>query len=149
MIDKIIFSERFKLLRNQNNNTMVDVANALEISKQSVHQWDTGKTVPTADKLFDLANYFNVSIDYLLGRGIFAKEDSILLHKEKVIESLCLFYDTDFFKKTEAFPSNQFMVLLSCVIQDIDFKEENGEININIYPLLPPESGDIFEKITL
>jgi len=68
MIDRNIFSERFKTLRNSSNVTMVNVAKALEITKQSVHQWDTAKTVPSADKLVELADYFGVSLDYLVGR---------------------------------------------------------------------------------
>ena len=69
IIDRIIFSERFKQLRDARNITMVDIANNLKISKQSVHQWTTAKTVPTSDKLLELAYYFDVSLDYLVGRS--------------------------------------------------------------------------------
>jgi transcriptional regulator with XRE-family HTH domain len=48
---------------------MVDIAEALTISKQSIHQWETTKTVPSADKLVELADYFVVSLDYLVGRS--------------------------------------------------------------------------------
>ncbi len=68
MVDRNIFSARFGILRDDFNVTMVDVANALAISKQSVHQWATGKNVPSTDTLIALADYFNVSLDYLVGR---------------------------------------------------------------------------------
>ena len=68
MIDKNIFSERFKLLRSNSNFTMVDIAKALSISKQSVHQWEIAKNIPSSDKLYALADYFDVSLDYLVGR---------------------------------------------------------------------------------
>ena len=68
MIDRITFSERLKCLRTQNNQTMVDIANALNINKTSVFTWESTKTIPTADKLLELANHFDVSIDYLIGR---------------------------------------------------------------------------------
>ena len=68
MIDRGIFSERMKILRRQKNITMVDVAKALEISKQSIHHWEIQKSLPTADKLAELADYFDVSLDYLVGR---------------------------------------------------------------------------------
>ncbi|MCL2853523.1 MAG: helix-turn-helix domain-containing protein [Defluviitaleaceae bacterium] len=48
---------------------MVDVAKALNITKQSVHQWSTGKSVPSSDTLIALADYFDVSVDYLVGRS--------------------------------------------------------------------------------
>ena len=68
MIDKNIFSTRFGALRDNSNLTMVDVAKALNISKQSVHKWATAKNVPASDTLVALADYFNVSLDYLTGR---------------------------------------------------------------------------------
>ena len=68
MIDKIIFSERFKTLKHSKNITTVAIANKLGITKQSVHTWETMKTLPSADKLVELADYFGVSIDYLVGR---------------------------------------------------------------------------------
>lgn len=68
MINKNIFSARLKLLRETNKLTIVDIATKLGIAKQSVHTWETMKTIPSADKLFDLAEMLDVSIDYLVGR---------------------------------------------------------------------------------
>ena len=48
---------------------MVGIAHVLNVSKQSVHQWENKKTAPSADKLVELADYFDVSIDYLVGRS--------------------------------------------------------------------------------
>jgi len=69
MVDKKIFSSRFKELRDSSNITMVDIAKILKVTKQAVHQWDSQKTIPTADKLVELADFFNVSLDYLVGRS--------------------------------------------------------------------------------
>ena len=69
MVDREIFSERLKTLRLIEKATMVDVAKALALSKQSVHQWETRKTIPNTDKLVELADYFDVSLDYLVGRS--------------------------------------------------------------------------------
>jgi len=147
MIDKIIFSKRFKLLRSQNNITMVDVANALQISKQSVHQWDTAKTIPTADKLIDLANYFNVSIDCLVGNGLYAKEGLILQNKNRLIEALDKFYYTDFFSKISQLSDYKFMEILSGIIDDIQISDEDGKLEISIYPLLASDAGKTLSKI--
>jgi len=69
MIDRKIFSERLRNLRNRDNKTMVDVSTALRISKVSVFQWESMKTIPTGDNLIVLADYFDVSVDYLVGRS--------------------------------------------------------------------------------
>ena len=76
MIDRIIFSERLKHLRTQSDQTMVDIAKALNINKTSVFTWESTKTIPTADKLLELADYFDVSLDYLVGRS-----DDPTIHK--------------------------------------------------------------------
>ena len=69
MLDRNIFSERFKTLRLNKNLTMVDIAKSLNISKQSVHEWQTRKTAPSIDKFVELADYLGVSLDYLVGRS--------------------------------------------------------------------------------
>jgi transcriptional regulator with XRE-family HTH domain len=68
MIDRKIFSKRLKELRDHRKLTMVDVARTLEISKQSIHQWEAMKTVPSSDKLVELADILGCSLDYLVGR---------------------------------------------------------------------------------
>ena len=87
MIDRNIFAQNFAILREKHNVTMVDVANALNIKKQSVHQWAKAKNVPASDTLVALANYFNVSVDYLVGRSdnpeLLRKEDN---HVQTTIE---------------------------------------------------------------
>lgn len=68
MVDRNIFSERFKSIRIHQSRTITDIANTLNIKKQSVSTWENMKTVPSADNLVALADYFNVSLDYLVGR---------------------------------------------------------------------------------
>ena len=69
MIDRNIFSERLNLLKTKKNITTVSLASALSIAKQSVHTWENMKTIPSSDKLVELADYFDVSLDYLVGRS--------------------------------------------------------------------------------
>lgn len=68
MIDRKVFSDRLKSRRTQRQATMVDVARALCVSKQSVHQWEIMRTLPSLDKLAELADFLDCSIDYLVGR---------------------------------------------------------------------------------
>lgn len=68
-MDRKIFSSRLKSLRNQKQLTMVDIAEALEINKTSVFTWESTKTIPSTEKLIELADFFDVSIDYLVGRS--------------------------------------------------------------------------------
>ena len=48
--------------------TQKDLAEAMRVSQQTVGAWETERAIPGADTLSDLADYFNVTTDYLLGR---------------------------------------------------------------------------------
>lgn len=66
--DFMNFSERLKLLREENNLTQNDLAEKLNISRQSVGNYEKGTRFPNDPELIlKIAGLFNVSIDYLLG----------------------------------------------------------------------------------
>lgn len=69
MLNREIFSIRLYKLRTEKNISIVDLARKIGLKKQSVHTWENQKTVPSADKLIALADYFDVSLDYLVGRS--------------------------------------------------------------------------------
>ena len=46
-----------------------EFSKALEVSHQTAAAWESGRAVPSADTLQKIADYFNVSADYLLGRS--------------------------------------------------------------------------------
>lgn len=55
-------------LRKEKHITQTDLANGVHVTQQTVTAWESGRAVPNANTLDSLANYFNVSADYLLGR---------------------------------------------------------------------------------
>lgn len=61
----IIFRERLKSLRN--GRSLKEVACDLGISRASLGYYESGERKPDIDILLKLANYYNVSSDYLLG----------------------------------------------------------------------------------
>lgn len=62
-----ILGERLKTLRTEKNMGQNLLAKELDISNASISYWETGKQEPTAQAIFKLAKYFNVSADYILG----------------------------------------------------------------------------------
>lgn len=44
------------------------LSESMGISTGNISDWKSGKSKPTAEALLKIADYFNVSIDYLLGR---------------------------------------------------------------------------------
>lgn len=65
--DAKILGERLKALRTEKNIGQNLLAKELELSNASISYWETGKQMPTAEAIFKLANYFDVTSDYLLG----------------------------------------------------------------------------------
>ncbi|MDE6597271.1 MAG: helix-turn-helix domain-containing protein [Clostridia bacterium] len=65
--NKYLLGERLKALRQEKNIGQNFLAKDLQLSNASISYWETGKQEPTAEAIFKLAKYFNVSADYLLG----------------------------------------------------------------------------------
>lgn len=63
------FSTTFKNLRKSMGFTQDEIANKLKIAKSTVSMYETGKRQPDFKKLIEIANLFNVNMDYLLGRS--------------------------------------------------------------------------------
>ena len=62
-------SDRLVYLQREKNVLKKDIANAAGVSIMGYYRYEKGNRQPTADKLIKLADFFNVSTDYLLGRS--------------------------------------------------------------------------------
>ena len=61
------FNERLKQLRQQEGLTQRELAKSIEVGRTTISEYESGKIVPKQEGLLKLANYFNVSVDYLTG----------------------------------------------------------------------------------
>lgn len=59
--------ERIKKLCKVRGISLQDLARSINIGENSIYAWKTN--APTSDKLRAVADYLNVSVDYLLGRS--------------------------------------------------------------------------------
>lgn len=62
------FKDRIKSLRKRKGMSQVQLAEALGVSAGTVGFWETGARMPSAETQEAIADYFNVSLDYLFGR---------------------------------------------------------------------------------
>jgi len=69
------FAGRLKQLRIEYGLTQEELANALNISKGTIGMYEIDKRKPDTDMLKEIANYFKVSIDYLLCNTDFREND--------------------------------------------------------------------------
>jgi transcriptional regulator with XRE-family HTH domain len=70
MLNRELFSYRLKQLRTEKKLSMQALAQAVGLkNKGSIGQFETSLNIPSADTLVALADYFDVSLDYLVGRS--------------------------------------------------------------------------------
>lgn len=63
------FSERLVQLRKEKNITQRQLANELNLSEVGIQNYEGERRKPAYDALIALADYFDVSLDYLVGRS--------------------------------------------------------------------------------
>lgn len=61
------FYERLKELRIEKGVGQIELAKAINVSKGIISLWENGLREPKLSNLISLAQYFEVSIDYLAG----------------------------------------------------------------------------------
>ena len=64
---KNMFALRLTELLIENNLSKRGFAQKIGVSAMSISDWTTGKVQPTAENIYTVAVYFDVSADYLLG----------------------------------------------------------------------------------
>lgn len=60
------FSEKITALRKNRNLTQEQLAEKLNVSRQSISKWESGQTTPDLEKIVALCEIFDVTTDYLL-----------------------------------------------------------------------------------
>ena len=60
--------ENLRKLRKERGLTLLQLANELHVAEGTISSYETGRRQPDNEMLKKIADYFNVSIDYLLGR---------------------------------------------------------------------------------
>lgn len=70
-----MIANRLRQLRNEFGFNQQDIADRLGMKRASYAKYELGNTSPPQDKLIELADIFDVSIDYLVGRTNVRKLD--------------------------------------------------------------------------
>lgn len=63
------FKYRLRNLRDELKISGEELGNILNVGKSTISMWENGKNMPTAAMIQKLADYFQVSTDYLLGKS--------------------------------------------------------------------------------
>ncbi len=69
MIDENTFKDRLRECRSKRSLSQKALADILDITDAAITMMEKGKRLPSFEILCSLADYFDVSIDYLVGRS--------------------------------------------------------------------------------
>lgn len=69
----MILSTRLRSLRTQRGLSQADLASFLHISRMTYTQYESGHREPGLQTLIDLADFYQISTDYLLGLSAFPR----------------------------------------------------------------------------
>lgn len=72
-----MFKDRLKFLRDDKNLTQQNLADYLKVARSTISSWELGTTEPDLSLLVKIADYFNVSTDFLLGRSSQAYDENL------------------------------------------------------------------------
>lgn len=75
--------ENLRLLRKRNHISQTELGNVLGLTQRAISAYESGVNEPDLKTLIKMANYFNVSIDYLLGN---TDENLIIITKKELSE---------------------------------------------------------------
>ena len=77
--------ERILTLRQERNISQADLARRLDVSRQAVSKWEKGQSSPDTVKLIQLAELFDVEVEYL-ATGIKPEPKSVVLDVVETVE---------------------------------------------------------------
>lgn len=69
MFSEITFGERLRMLRIRQELSLQQVADALGMLKGTIGNLEHDRKNPSVETLIELADFYDVSIDYLVGRS--------------------------------------------------------------------------------
>jgi len=107
--------ERLRTLREEKNMTQYELGKVFTITDATINRYENGIRQPDTDTLNKLANYFNVSADYLLGRT------DIRNNIERISEAIK--DDQDLFEFWAALKNRPDLQLLFKQTKDLDDKD--------------------------
>ena len=78
---------RIRELREDNDIKQSEMAEYLNVSRATYTRYETGEIKPSVDVLYDIADYFGTSIDYLVGRTDTKDKDGVARRKDFVVKA--------------------------------------------------------------
>lgn len=135
-----MFSERLKKLRTEKHLSQKELAEKLEMSQQAIAKWENNQTTPNPEMLVRIADFFDVSADYLLGRisqDIFIDKKNTRNFSNNRLEELMVSKNTSAEDMEQLLNTNKYEI--ATYIAGIRCPEENDLQKLSTYFETPIE----------
>lgn len=114
-----MFAKRLINLRENNNLYQADLAKIFNVEQPTVSQWENGKRIPDSEMLVRIANYFGVSVDYLLGNDTKSTDNEKELKEIEALKQLLI--RNDFMHSSEDLSKDEVDKLMKFVNANKEF----------------------------
>lgn len=102
--NKEVFIKRLKLLRLERGLTQPELGELLGKTRGAVGHWESGHRIPKVAMLYQLAQFFNVSVEYLVGNSNVRDDRASMLKAQEIFEKYGIikngYMDIDRLEKT-------------------------------------------------
>ncbi|MDR2828073.1 MAG: helix-turn-helix domain-containing protein [Acholeplasmatales bacterium] len=88
MINNVKVGQYIKKLRKENGYTEASLSKELNISFQAISKWETGKSLPDAHMLYELASVLNTTTDKILSGGELLIRNNKRINISNIIDGL-------------------------------------------------------------
>jgi transcriptional regulator with XRE-family HTH domain len=118
---KMKFSSKLENLRKSKNMSQEELAQKLNVTRQTISKWELDQTVPDMNKLIEISKLFGLSLDELVN-DIDKKVDSEKIYKETAVE-----------KKNKKIALRILIIgiIISLIICGIGFLKQKESVKIN------------------
>lgn len=83
-----MFSDQLKKERNKAGLSQMALAKLLGVSQQTIWSWEIGRTSPDPEMLRAIADHFNITADYLLGRNKVIQTENLSPERKRLIDEI-------------------------------------------------------------
>lgn len=117
------FTSRFKSLIDRSGISQKDLSKAVGYTQQTISKWYNGRTEPDTETIKKIANYFNVTTDYLLGNDNKNTENEKEQKELNILKELLI--KNNFMNEEEDLTKVQINKLMKFVNANKEFLKEN------------------------
>ncbi len=144
----MILADKIILLRKKSGWSQEELAEKMNVSRQSVSKWESANSIPDISKIIDMSNFFGVSTDYLL------KDDSVNesfeeTFSEESIRVIPVEEAQNFMKEMKAFGGKIATGVMICILGVISVILLVGAADVKLIQLSEDVAGGIGTAILL